>query len=71
MAILPTSLLIENAKSITENGLNGTVIKHEIKYHCVISRVRQLEKRVGYRIFAPYDYEQLTWQGRKLLETSD
>lgn len=66
---LPTSLLVENAKSVIEIGLNETAMKYGIKYHCVINRTKQLEKRVGYRIFAPYDYEKLTWQGNKLLKS--
>lgn len=65
------SELIETARLVARYGLQGAAVKLGITAPATSYRVRRLEKQLGFKIFAPYDYGRLTFKGREYLKIVD
>jgi len=62
------SELIRTARLVAEYGVKEAARKMKFTPRGTTYRVRKLENQLGFRIFAPYDYGRLTWQGREYLK---
>ena len=65
------SELIRTAKLIVDHGVKDTAMVLGITAQASTYRVRRLEKQLGFRLFAPYDYGRLTYQGKEYFKIVD
>lgn len=66
-----TAELIRTVELIVEHGIKSTSEMIHLTPSATTYRVRRLEKQLGFRIFAPYDYDRLTWHGREYLRSKE
>ena len=64
-----TAELIRTTRLVAESDLQCAATIQGLTTSCIALRIRRLEKELGFRIFAPYDYGRVTWQGRKYLRS--
>lgn len=65
------SELIKTTKLVIEHGVIKTAMILKLTPRGTTYRVRRLENQLGFRIFAPYDYGRVTWQGREYLKNEN
>jgi len=66
-----TSELIRTVRLVAECGVKGAALTLRLTSCATTYRVQRLEKQLDFRIFAPYDYDRLTWQGREYLKNEN
>lgn len=63
--------LIKTAKMVHECGVGTTARIQGIKPHSIRNKIRKLERNLGFKIFYPYDFESLTRDGERYLQSVD
>lgn len=61
----------ETAVMVYRDGIQKTALHYGITYTAVLSRVRRLENRLGYRIFPRNGYSLLTYMGKQFMAMHD
>lgn len=59
----------ETAVMVYRDGVHKTAFHYGITYTAVLSRVRRLENRLGYRIFPKHGYSLLTYMGKQFMKS--
>jgi hypothetical protein len=68
---IPTSELIKMVQLVAKHGIQKTSVIQGVSRQTVYNYVGRLENQLGYKIFAPYGYGYLTWQGKQFLDNVD
>ena len=66
-----TAELIRTTRLVQKHGIRRTATIQGLTICGITDRIRRLEKQLGFRIFAPYDYGRLTFQGKEYLKAVD
>lgn len=59
----------ETAVMVYKIGIEQTALHYGVTYSSIVSRVRRLEKRLGYRIFPKHGYSLLTYMGKQFMKS--
>jgi len=58
----------ETAVMVYKIGIEQTALHYGVTYGAIVSRVRRLENRLGYRIFPKHGYSLLTHMGKQFMK---